>query len=288
MDSKAYINYSGNIFESTEPVLTSANRAFRYGDALFETIRLMNGEILYLEKHLARLKSGMKYIGMNDHSDLNFHNLYLIIRHLDQVNELKGNGRIRLEVFRNDGGFYRPLTNDVSYLVEAEPLVSTKYSLNDPGLRIDVFGDAKKPLESLSNLKTSSALIYVLAHQFRKKNFLDDCLLMNASGRIAEGISSNIFVLKKGELKTPALTEGCVSGVMRDHVIEVCKTSLNMDVSEEQLTVEEILVADEIFLTDVINGIRWVGAFRQKRYYHDFSKQLLEELNSVELKKHSA
>ena len=288
MESKSYINFNGSIFEAGEAVLASSNRAFRYGDALFETIRLMNGEILYLEKHLARLSAGMKYLSMNEHADLNFHNLYLMIRHLDQVNQLKGNGRIRLEVFRNDGGFYRPFTNDVSYLVEAEPLVLKKYSLNDKGMRMDVFSEVKKPHETLSGLKTSSALIYVLAQLFRKRNFLDDCFLLNASGRIAEAISSNVFVLHDGILKTPPASEGCVQGVMRDVILDLCRESMNIQVRETTFTADDLLVADEIFLTDVINGIRWVGAFRQKRYFNNFSKQLLDELVIMEERKHSA
>lgn len=288
MESKSYINFNGNIFEAGEPAVSSSNRAFRYGDALFETIRLMNGEILYLEKHLARLAGGMKYLGMNEHADLNFHNLYLMIRHLDQVNQLKGNGRIRLQVFRNDGGFYRPFTNEVSYLVEAEPLVLKRYTLNEKGLRMDVFGEVKKPHEYLSGLKTSSALTYVLAQLYRKRNFLDDCFLLNASGRIAEAISSNVFVLQNGVLKSPPASEGGVQGIMRDVVMEMCRESMQIQVREHQLTAEELLGADEIFLTDVINGIRWVGAFRQKRYFNNFSRQLLDELVSMEERKHSA
>jgi branched-chain amino acid aminotransferase len=289
MEGKIFINYNGNIFESDQPVFTSANRAFRYGDALFETIRLMNGEILYLDKHLARLKEGMGYLGMNNHPDLNFHNLYLIIRHLDQINHLKGNGRIRLEVFRNDGGYYRPVTNEVSYVIEAESLIPVKYDLNDQGLRIDVFSETKKPLEKLSNLKTSSALIYVLANLHRKNHVLDDCLLLNASGRIAEAISSSIFILEENNvLKTPSLKEACVGGVMRNHIIEVCKDSMNIAVEEAQVTVDDVLNATEVFLSDVINGIRWVGAFRQKRYYNAFSRQLLKELNISDLKRYSA
>jgi branched-chain amino acid aminotransferase len=287
MEGKCYINFNGNIYETGEPVVSSANRAFRYGDALFETIRLMHGEIKFLEKHLARLSAGMKYLGMNEHSDLNFHNLYHIIRHLDQVNQLKGNGRIRLQVFRNDGGYYRPLSNDISYLVEAEPLALNKYSLNDKGLHMDIFAEVKKPHEKLSGLKTSSALVYVLAQLHRKRNFLDDCFLLNASGRIAEAISSNVFVFTDGLVRTPPVSEGGVQGVMRDRVIELCR-EMGVPVKESVVTADDLLAAEEVFLTDVINGIRWVGAFRQKRYYHTFARQLMRELASVEERKHSA
>ena len=126
-----YINYNGNIIDASQPVFTAANRAFRYGDAVFETIRLMQGEILFFEKHLNRLSRSMELLGMNSNDDLTFHNLYLSIRHLDQVNCLKGNGRIRLEVFRNDGGLYTPQSNDVSYIIETSSVTNKEYQLNE-------------------------------------------------------------------------------------------------------------------------------------------------------------
>src|SRR5258705_5132473 len=113
MPDSRYINFNGSIVDSSQPLLMHTNRAFRYGDAVFETIRLMNGEILFFEKHLARLKRSMEMLSMNWHEDFSFQNLHLLIRHLDQVNNLRGNGRIRLEVFRKDGGYYTPQTNEV-------------------------------------------------------------------------------------------------------------------------------------------------------------------------------
>ena len=158
-----YINYNGNIIDASQPVFTAANRAFRYGDAVFETIRLMQGEILFFEKHLNRLSRSMELLGMNSNDDLTFHNLYLSIRHLDQVNCLKGNGRIRLEVFRNDGGLYTPQSNDVSYIIETSSVTNKEYQLNENGLKIEIYTDIKKPVSRLSNLKSSNALYYVMA-----------------------------------------------------------------------------------------------------------------------------
>jgi branched-chain amino acid aminotransferase len=108
MTAIQYINLNGTIVDATQPVLRHTNRAFRYGDALFETIRLMNGEILYFEKHLARLKRSMDLLSMIWPEAFSFQQLHLLIRHLDQVNNLGGNARIRMEVFRNEGGYYAP------------------------------------------------------------------------------------------------------------------------------------------------------------------------------------
>ena len=276
--STTFINYNGNIIDASHPVFTAANRAFRYGDGIFETIRLMKGEIMYFEKHLARLSRSMDLLGMNPNDDLTFHNLYLSIRHLDQVNNLKGNGRIRLEVFRNDGGLYTPHSNDVSYLIETSPVSGTEYILNETGLKIEVYTDIKKPVSRLSNLKSCNALYYVMAGLYKNSLNTGDCLVLNTDSRIAEAISSNIFLVDSGKVFTPSLSEACVAGIMRETVIEHLQMH-RIPIIEKGITIEDLLKADEIFLTDVIHGMRWVGAFRNKRYFNNFSRALLSEIN---------
>lgn len=284
MQQATYINFNGNIVDSSQAIFTSANRAFRYGDAVFETIRLMNGEILFFEQHLERLKRSMALLGMHPHDDLTFHNLYLSIRHLDQVNQLKGHGRIRLEVFRNDGGLYTPQSNNVSYIIEVTPLTTRHYKLNETGLKIELYTDIKKPVSELSNLKSSNALYYVMAGLHKRKHNYGDCLVLNTDDRIAEAISSNIFLLKGKELITPSLSEACVAGVMRESIIRLMEEKGN-PVLQTGVEVEDMFKADEIFLTDVIHGIRWVSAFRHKRFFNAFSRQLLKEIQELQTTK---
>jgi branched-subunit amino acid aminotransferase/4-amino-4-deoxychorismate lyase len=284
LNVSSFINYNGEIVDSTQPVFSSSNRAFRYGDAVFETIRLVNGEILFLDKHLARLKSGMEYLGMQWHDDFNFQNLYLLMRHLDQVNHLKGNGRIRMEVFREDGGYYTPVSDKVFYLIEAEPLAQKEYGLNEQGLKLEAYNEVAKPLGRLSNLKSSNALWYVMAAIHKQKMKADDCIILNSEGNVAEAISSNVFAVVKGDIVTPALSQGCVSGVMREVVIELLKEK-GKAVIETRLSIADLLKADELFLTNVIDGIRWAGALREKRYFNTFSKWLAGEIKSLQVNK---
>ncbi|MFM7217089.1 MAG: aminotransferase class IV [Bacteroidota bacterium] len=279
-----YINFNGNILSNDQPLFTAANRAFRYGDAVFETIRLMHGEILHFEKHLDRLHRSMSLLGMEPHADLNFHHLYLSIRHLDQANKLGGHARIRIEVFRNDGGLYTPTTNSVSYLIEADPVHQPEYSFNETGLKIELYTDIKKPVSRLSNLKSSNALYYVMAGLQKRKLQLDDCLVLNTDERIAEAISSNVFMVKGGKIITPSLDEACVAGVMREVVIGICQES-GQSVTEGRIGINDLLEADELFLTDVIHGIRWVSAFRSKRYFYTTSRMLLQEINEKSVKR---
>lgn len=241
----------------------------------------MNGEILYFEKHLSRLKSGMKYLGMSWHDDFNFQNLYLLIRHLDQVNDLKGNGRIRIEVFREGGGFYTPESNNVSYLIEANSLNEKEYRLNETGLKVDFFNEIKKPLNRLSNLKSSNALCFVMASMHRIKSAMDDCIILNTEGNIAEAISSNIFIVSKEDVITPSVEQGCTAGVMREVVIELLKEK-GKKVIESKIAQDDLLRADELFLTNVIDGIKWVGAIRDRRYFNVLSKWLMQEVKALQ------
>lgn len=284
MPETVYINFNGSIVDASQPLLMHTNRAFRYGDAVFETIRLMNGEILFFEKHLARLKRSMEMLSMNRREDFSFQNLHLLIRHLDQVNNLRGNGRIRLEVFRKDGGYYTPPSNDVNYIIEAEPVKEPDYVLNETGLRLDIYADATKPMNKISGLKSSNALVSVMASLHRMKTGFDDSLLFNADGNIAEAISSNVFIMLHGELCTPALDQGCVAGIMRERIIELMRAKHKKCV-ERKLSMGDILNADEVFLTNVMDGIRWVGAIRNKRYFNSFSRTLVHQLVEMHEKK---
>jgi len=284
MPDSLYINFNGSIVDASQPVLMHTNRAFRYGDALFETIRLMNGEILFFEKHLSRLKRSMEMLSMRWHDDFSFQHLHLLIRHLDQVNNLRGNGRIRLEVFRKDGGYYVPPSNEVNYIIEAEAVKESEYILNDTGLRVDLFTDASKPANKFANIKSSNALLYVLAGLHQKKTGFDDVLIFNSDGNVAEAVSSNVFLILHGELCTPSLDQGCVAGVMRERIIEMMKAR-NKKCSERKISLGDLLHADEVFLTNVTDGIRWVGAIRNKRYFNSFSRTLLRDLAGIHEKK---
>jgi branched-chain amino acid aminotransferase len=199
---------------------------------------------------------------------------------LAKKNNVLSDGRVRLTIFRNEGGYYVPTNNDVSYLLEVYPLAEKGYILNTKGYTVDLFNDFAKPINKLSALKSANCLIYVMAGIFKTENQLDDCLLQNDKQRIIEGINSNVFFVKSGEIYTASLDDGCVHGVMRKKIIELAKAN-KMIVHEITVTESQLLSADELFLTNAINGIRWVVAFKQKRYFNDTSKKLLEKLNEL-------
>lgn len=281
----SWLNLNGEMLPGSEPFISRANRSFRYGDAVFESIRVAYGQPQLLEQHMERLLAGMKFLRMEVPSEFNPAYLRKLILRLCEKNEVKSDARVRLTVFRNEGGLYAPATNTVSYLVEAQPMEAIGYELNARGKTVDVYTEVRKPLNGLAAHKTANALLYVLAGIYRNQQQLDDCVIINEKGNICEAISSNIFVVKNGALYTPALEEGCIAGVMRQQVLRLAREN-RVAVYEISLLMNVLLNADELFLTNAINGIVWVSAYKGKRYFNNTARIFCERLNAAA--RHSA
>jgi branched-subunit amino acid aminotransferase/4-amino-4-deoxychorismate lyase len=267
---------NGHLASMYEPAVPFSNRAFRYGDALFETIRLCNNKIMFLRDHLNRLKLGMTVLRMNLPAEFTTENLYDLITQLLKKNVHAPHARIRLTVFRNPGGFYTPETNDISFLIETEE-TPEPYALNSKGLWVDIFADIKKPINKLSNLKTGSALIYVMAGLARQSMKLDECLMVNENGSICESISGNLFVVKNGTLYTPPLSEGCIAGIMRKQVMSIAHERKILTF-ESAISTYNLMNADEAFITNSVYGVRWIGQFKDKFYTNKMSVFFNEQL----------
>ena len=272
--------YNGHLISLYEPAISFTNRAFRYGDSLFESIRYSKGKVMFLADHIKRIKLSMTILRMNVPGEFSTTNIEALILHLINQNNISSDARIRLTVFRNDGGYYTPDTNDISFLIETEALETEGYTLNQKGLWVDVYAEIKKPISKISNLKTGSALLYVMAGLTKKSLKLDDCLLINENGHIIESINANIFVIKNGSLYTSPLADGCIEGVMRKQILTLA--SLNRILTFEQsLTVDKLMNGDEVFLTNAIKGIQWVGQFKNTFYTNRQALFFTEQLNNL-------
>ena len=277
-----YINFNSFLYEEDEKVFTVNNRAFKYGDALFETIRIINGEPCFLEDHFIRLKKGMKVLKMHA-GTISFNELEDQIIRLIEKNHIKKGGRVRLTVFRSSDGFYTPEGDEgISYVIEALPLKEDIYELNEKGISIDIYDELKRSRNKLSQIKTTNNIPYVLAGIYKRENNLDDCMVLNDNDRIVEAISSNIFLYKNNNLYTPSLDEGCIDGVMRRQILKIAK-ELKINVFEGMVNGNMLLQADELFLTNAIKGIEWVVAYRGKRYFNKATKEIVEQLNKLVL-----
>lgn len=275
-----FINYNGDIFPANQPVLTAANRSYKYGDGLFESIRMVNGKVMFAEYHAARLQEGMKALKF-DHSD-EIDEIFLKekIIQLALRNRIGENARIRVTVFRDGEGFYSPTDNKYGYTIEMTKTDEALYTSNTRGLIVNVYEELTKPVNYLSNYKTCNSLIYVMAGLFRKQHSLDEVFILNQNGFLCEAMSSNVFILFDKKLYTPSLAEGCVAGVMRRVVMELAEKS-GLPVIEAQINPDILNEAEEVFLTNAVRGVQWVMGFNSKRYFNKHSRMLLAELNKL-------
>ena len=270
-------NYNGAIIPADRQILTTNNRGFHYGDGLFESMRMINGHLQLAGLHAARLQEGMKLLKLDGKAQLDEYFLKEKAHELSLRNRAK-NGRLRLTVFRDAEGLYSPVNNKSGFCLEWANLDEQQYSLNAKGLIMDIYADIPKAINALSNLKHCNALLYVLAGIFKQQNRLHEAFLLNQNGFLCESISANIFIRFDGKLYTPALSEGCVGGVMRQHIINIAGKN-SIEVIEAQINPKILDQANEVFLTNATRGIQWVLGFNKKRYFNEMSKFLSVLLN---------
>ncbi len=279
MAVNSFILFNGNYHFKDGFGISFKNRAFCYGDALFETMHANGTEIQFSEDHLTRLKYGMKVLKMEVPTVIETGFIEKEIIKLLRKNKLYQGVRIRLSVFRNEGGKYIPTDNNISYLVETEYIENDHYELNQKGLIIDIFKEIKKPVNLFSSLKSANALLYVMAGTFVNEKKLGDCILINEKGNIVEAVSSNIFLIKGNTLSTPPLKDGPVAGIMRKQILKIADSNGLKINYENSLNESHLLNADEVFLTNSISGIRWVVAYKDRRYFNNIARQFVDKLN---------
>jgi branched-subunit amino acid aminotransferase/4-amino-4-deoxychorismate lyase len=274
-----YLCVNGEFRLAADPVLLSGNRAFRYGDALFENIHAWSTEAQLLEKHYNRLITSMDLLGMAVPARLTVPSLSRIITQLLNRNKIFGGAGIRLTVFRESGEALLPEGQMTSFILESEALGSGRYVLNEKGYVIDVCHEYRRATGTLSGIKTNGYLPNVMTALFCEQQGLDDAIMLNESGRITGSTKSNIFLVKESSLFTPVLGQGCVPGVMRNMIIKLAVDAGLKVNDHSSLTPAVMDDADEIFFTNAVEGIRWAGAYRQRRFYKNTAQMLIRKLN---------
>ncbi|TSJ47741.1 aminotransferase class IV [Fluviicola chungangensis] len=277
-DQELFVNNNGKIISNTGPSITAGNRGYTYGDGLFESIRVMNGKAINLSHHFSRLSEGAKVLKMRLPAFYTTEFFQQQVDELIQLCKITEGARIRLSIDRLGGGTYLPDTNEVSYFIEIYPIENNLFSLNSKGLEVDLYQEIRKTKNILSNYKTKNGILYVLAAISAKEKGLDDMLITNDNGQILESSHSNIFVVSNGVLYTPSLSDGCLAGTMRMQVINLALKN-GLKVYECPILPSNLLVADEVFLTNAVRGITWVGGYRTKRYFNTTARKIVAFLN---------
>lgn len=274
------VNINGNIIKKEQASLSINNRGFTYGDAVFETIKVLQNNVLFLEDHYFRLMASLRIMRMEIPMNFSlefFENeiLSLIkIRNLEQYSV-----RVKFIVNRSEGGLFTPENNDIDYIIFADRLDVDFYEYNDNNYRVDLFKDFYISPSLISTLKTNNRIINVVGGIYATENNLNNCLILNTNKNIVEALNANLFLVKDNCVKTPPLQDGCIKGIMRKQVIEIIKLLPEYTIEESSISSFELQKADELFLTNVITGIQPITNYRKKRFSKEISKKVLAKLN---------
>ncbi len=271
--NKLKIILNGVLMNGEKPIITADNRSFRYGDGCFETMKAINGKIIHTHEHFERFFHSLDVLQFDKPNYLNANYLTDHIIKLLQQNGHTKLARVRLTLFRGNGGLYDAENHFPNYLIQTWELNESNNKLNENGLVIDVFKDARKVCDNFSHIKSNNYLSYAMAALWAKKNHLNDALLLNPYDKIADTTIANLFIVHDGIIKTPSITEGCVNGIMKNYLLQ-CLRKANMPVEETSLTVDDVLQAQEVFLTNSIYGIKWVKQCANSNYALDVAARL--------------
>lgn len=271
------INFNGQLINKTQTSIEQ-NRGFLYGDALFETIKVLDNKVLFAEDHYFRLMASMRILRMEIPIEFTLEHLEAEVLKTVDANNLTS-ARVRCTVYRSGQGKYLPETRAVTYLITVEK-TALMYSAEEQPYEMELFKDFHISKQLLSTLKTTNRLINITAEIFAKENGYANCFLINEDKNIAEAINGNIFVVKDNIVASPAISDGCINGVMRKKIIELIQKDPNLQWEERSISPFELQKADEIFITNVIQGIRPVTKYRKKEFGRKLSDRLLMLLNA--------
>jgi branched-subunit amino acid aminotransferase/4-amino-4-deoxychorismate lyase len=274
------LNLNGQLLPSAQAGLSVSNRAFRYGDGVFETLRIRDGKVLFFEEHMQRMEKGMKLLKMIPPSNFSAAQMKGEVERLMKKNNINKGGRVRINVYRDAAGLYTPEHCNTSFVIEAKTHRYNEFTLNEKGAAVGIYKERRLIPDCFSSIKSVSRLPYVLAGIYAREHQWDDCLLENQNGSLMEAVSSNLFLLMGNTFYTPPLSDGCLPGTMRQRIIQLIQ-EMGGTVIENSIRAGHLERVDEVFLTNSIQGIQWVGAYEQKRYFHKRASELIDGLNRI-------
>ena len=272
------INFNGTI--SLEDNLLTNNRGLLYGDSVFETLKILDGKILFVEDHYFRLMASMRIVRMEIPMNFTMEFFEEQILSLAKAENLEKSSRARVTIFRKEGGLYLPKDRNVSFLISVSQLENAVYCIEKENYEVELYKDFIVTKHLLSTIKSSNRLINVTGSIFADENGYDNCLLINDDKNVIEALNGNLFMLMGNKLITPPISEGCLNGVMRKQILALARKIETLEVVEEPISPFDLQKADELFVTNVIKGIQPITKYRKKEYETKVSKDLLLRLNA--------
>ena len=275
------INFNGTIVENTK--LSLENRGYKWGDALFETLKVVNSKILFWEDHYFRLLATMRILRMEIPMTFTMEFLEQEILKTIKANSLNTSAvKVRFSVDRGEEGDYLPNEKTINYFIETEEVEGNSYSFFETlkPYTVDLYKDFFVAPGLLSTLNTNNKIINVLGSIYAQENELDNCLLLNTDKNLVGALNGNVFLVNANKIKTPPILDGCVKGIMRKQILDLIKNVEDYEIEEASVSVFELQKADEVFITNVIKGIQPVLTYRKKNYGNKVSQDLLKRLNA--------
>lgn len=260
---------NGHFQSGGVPALAVTNKSYRYGDGLFETMKMQKGRLQMASAHFDRLHRGMELLGYDTTAFPDPHTLTALISELCRRNGCLDLGRVRLTISAGNGGLFEDSLPD--YSIECWPLTAAVDALNTKGLRLTICPGVRKSCDPLANLKSANYLPYAVAARYARRQHADDCIILNTNERIADTCIANIFLIRDGHIFTPPLSEGPVAGITRNYVLS------KLPVTEQQLSLTDLQQAQEVFVTNAINGLRWVAEIDGQSYTHRQTDEIFRQ-----------
>jgi branched-chain amino acid aminotransferase len=282
MQNGKYLFYNEKLVASGKAILSANNRSFRFGDGFFETMKMTEGEIVLSRYHFERLFSSIQSFQFDIPAHLTAAYFLEQIKKLAAKNGHQKQARIRLTVFRSDGGLYDFADNLPNYIIQTWPLNKAATGLNKKGLTAGIYTKARKACDDFSHIKTNNFLPYVMGALWARKNKLDEAVILNNYHRVADATIANVFLMKDGKIETPALSEGCISGVMRRYLIDCIKKE-GLPFAETSITANALTEANEFFITNAVKGINWVAQCEKSNYGNQLSAYLYHKFLRKEI-----
>ncbi|MFT6165864.1 MAG: branched-chain amino acid aminotransferase [Vicingaceae bacterium] len=248
----------------------------KFGDGVFESIRVVAGKVKYLDFHLERMQKGLKALEINC-SKGEIEILKVCIEQLLIKNEIERGAILRIIAQRSGLGKYAPESNQVFFYIETDRVSTDNYALNQDGYKLGISQNVTIYPTQFSGLKTLNSLQYVMAAKEKEESDYNELILLDANGFLVEGTSSNLFVSKGNVVCTPDLKHGAIGGVMRRVVINKL-SQLGYQVKQTSLGLADLEQAEEIFFCNSIQGVTWVSSYSKKRYFKKISTKLVELL----------
>ena len=270
-----FYQFNDSTLKLSEQSVSIESRGLRYGEGVFETMKLINNSIPLYDFHMERFFSGMEVLQLKPPPFYNPQKIKKFIAELCRKNNCADSARVRLSCIGSNGGVWDKQDQFADIIIQSWKLPENYHELNSNGLVVDICEDIRKSTDLLSNLKSNNYLPYLYASNKGKELKVNDMILLNHLGHLVDSTIANVFIAKDGKIYTPPLKDGPVAGVMRRNLLNLIPAA-GISVTEVSLTPQDLLEADELFLTNAMYGLRWVQRFREKIYTDRIAQKIYQ------------